>query len=96
MFTPVCGTAQCLRSGGAWADILNGDISAVLVGLVCIHVCVRLQDYPSALRVTVRGEATLKLITDQSHIKMDSQTSMVSEEDGDDDEDGGADLVFIE
>lgn len=56
---------------------------------MCIHVCLRLQDYPTALRVTVRGEATLKLITDQSHIKMDSQTSMVGEEDDGDDEDGG-------
>lgn len=50
-----------------------------------------LQDYPSALRVTVRGEATLKLITDHPHIKMDSQTTMVSDDDDDDD-----DVSFIE
>lgn len=29
----------------------------------------------------MRGEATLKLLTDHPHIKMDSQTSLVSEED---------------
>lgn len=50
-------------------------------------VFVYLQDYANALRVTVRGQATLKLITDVPTIKMDSQTHMVR----DDDDDGGGD-----
>ena len=40
-----------------------------------------LQDYANALRVTVRGQATLKLITDKPAIKMDSQTNIVCDDD---------------
>lgn len=39
-----------------------------------------LQDYSNALRVTVRGQATLKLITDKPTIKMESQIAMVCHE----------------
>lgn len=53
-----------------------------------LHVCVSLQDYSNALRVTVKGQATLKLITDKPTIRMDSQTRMVCYDDyGDDDDD---------
>lgn len=57
--------------------------------LLCKNVLVCLQDYADALRVMVRGHATLKLITDKPTIKMDSQTTMVR--DDDDDDDGGDD-----
>ncbi|CAN9508636.1 unnamed protein product [Ophioblennius macclurei] len=39
-----------------------------------------LEDYANALRVTVRGQATLKLITDKPTLKMDSQTTMFTVE----------------
>lgn len=48
---------------------------------VCVYVC--LQDYFNALRVTVRGQATLKLITDKPTIKMDSQTNVVRDDEDD-------------
>lgn len=53
---------------------------------VCVYLCLCVQDYPGALRVTVRGEATLQLMTDHPHIKMDSQTSIVSDDDDDNDD----------
>lgn len=40
-------------------------------------MCVCMQDYPNALRVTVRGQATLLLITDKPTIKMENQTALV-------------------
>lgn len=49
------------------------------------YVCVFLQDYSNALRVTVRGQATLKLITDKPTIKMNSQTTMVRDDNDIDD-----------
>lgn len=39
-------------------------------------MCV-LQDYSNSLQIKVRGQATLKLITEKPTIKMDSQTNMV-------------------
>ncbi|CAJ1080794.1 integrin alpha-3 [Xyrichtys novacula] len=39
-----------------------------------------LEDYSNALRVTVRGQATLKLITDKPTLRMDSLTNMFSVE----------------
>lgn len=47
----------------------------VLTLHVC--VCVFLQDYPNALRITVRGQATLKLNTDKPTIRMERKTDMV-------------------
>lgn len=44
-----------------------------------------MQDYSNALRVTVRGQATLKLITDKPTLKMDSQSTMVRNEEDEDD-----------
>lgn len=51
-------------------------------------VCVSLQDYSNALRVIVKGQATLKLITDKPTIKMKSLTDEVRDDD-DIDEDIG-------
>lgn len=67
------GTARCVRFT---CPLLNMTNSAKIYVHSRLWNSTMLEDYPSALRVTVRGEATLKLITDQSHIKMDSQTSM--------------------
>lgn len=56
-------------------------------------MCV-LQDYSNSLQIKVRGQATLKLITEKPTIKMDSQTNMVKMFsmtgiiNGDDDDDG--------
>lgn len=36
--------------------------------------CLRLQDYPNAVEVTVHGSATLKLITDKPTIKMEPKS----------------------
>lgn len=41
-----------------------------------LNVCI-LQDYANALRVRVKGQATLKLITDKPTLRMESQTNMV-------------------
>jgi hypothetical protein len=40
-------------------------------------VCVW-QDYKNALRIKVRGQATLKLVTDNPTIKMENETREVS------------------
>lgn len=40
-------------------------------------VCVW-QDYKNALRIKVRGQATLKLVTDNPAIKMENETREVS------------------
>lgn len=42
-----------------------------------LYVHVFLQDYSNALRVTVKGQATLKLIKDKPTIKMQSRTTTV-------------------
>lgn len=55
----------------------------------CVFMCV--QDYANALRVTVRGQATLKLIANVPTIKMDSQTHMVRKEGDGDNDDGDGD-----
>lgn len=55
-----------------------------LLFLLNVCVCVCVQDYANDLRVTVRGHATLKLITSVPTIKMDSQTHRVRD-DGDGD-----------
>lgn len=52
------------------------------------------QDYSNALRVTVRGQATLKLITDKPTLKMDSQTNMVRDSDDDDNSENDNDDDF--
>lgn len=50
------------------------------------------QDYNNALRIKVRGQVTLKLVTDNPTIKMESETRevsalmiMVADDDDDDD-----------
>lgn len=62
---------------------------------VCVCVCVCVQDYPNALRVTVKGAATLMLITDNTGIKMDNQTSLVSDDDGDEEAEDEDDDICI-
>ena len=42
-------------------------------------MCVSLQDYNNALRVVVKGQATLKLITDKPTIKMERKTTEVGD-----------------
>lgn len=51
---------------------------------MCLYVSH--QDYSNALRVTVKGQATLKLITHKTNIRMDSQTSLVCGDDDNDDD----------
>lgn len=54
-------------------------------------LCVSLQDYFNALRVTVRGQATLKLITDKPTIRMEPVPTMVRDDDDNNDEDDNDD-----
>ncbi|XP_068611056.1 integrin alpha-3b [Brachionichthys hirsutus] len=71
------GTARCVTFTCPLLNVTDG---------ATIHVRSRLwngtmlEDYANALRVTVRGQATLKLITDVPTIKMDSQTNMFTVE----------------
>uniref|UniRef100_A0A4W6DNU9 Integrin, alpha 3b n=1 Tax=Lates calcarifer TaxID=8187 RepID=A0A4W6DNU9_LATCA len=66
------GTAKCVKFS---CPLLNMTDSAK------IYVRSRLwNDYSNALRVTVRGHATLKLIKNTSNIKMENQTIMFTVE----------------
>ncbi|CAG04405.1 unnamed protein product, partial [Tetraodon nigroviridis] len=67
------GTARCVSFT---CPLLNMTNSAEIHIYSRLWNSTMLEDYPTALRVTVRGEAKLKLMTEHQHIKMDPQTSM--------------------
>ncbi|XP_061823511.1 integrin alpha-3b [Nerophis lumbriciformis] len=65
------GTANCVTFTCPLSNMTNSSTIYVSARL---WNSTMLEDYPYALWVKVRGEATLKLITDKPTIKMDSQT----------------------
>ncbi|XP_070783240.1 integrin alpha-3b [Enoplosus armatus] len=69
------GTARCVTFT---CPLLNMTDSAKIYVRSRLWNSTMLEDYFNALRVTVRGQATLKLITDKPTIRMDSQTNMFS------------------
>ncbi|XP_068161196.1 integrin alpha-3b [Antennarius striatus] len=71
------GTARCVTFT---CPLLNMTDSAKIYVRSRLWNSTMLEDYANALRVTVRGQATLKLITDLPTIKMDSQTNMFTVE----------------
>ncbi|XP_026206935.1 integrin alpha-3b [Anabas testudineus] len=73
------GTAKCVTFT---CPLLNMTNSAKIYVRSRLWNSTILEDYADALRVMVRGHATLKLITDKPTIKMDSQTTMFTVEIG--------------
>ncbi|XP_072230104.1 integrin alpha-3b [Leuresthes tenuis] len=71
------GTANCVTFT---CPLLNLSNSAEIYVRSRLWNSTMLEDYSNALRVTVKGQATLKLITDKSTIKMKSQTTMFTVE----------------
>ncbi|XP_059181212.1 integrin alpha-3b [Centropristis striata] len=71
------GTARCVTFT---CPLLNMTNSAKIYVRSRLWNSTMLEDYANALRVTVRGHATLKLITDKPTIKMDDQTTMFTVE----------------
>ncbi|KAM4524809.1 integrin alpha-3b isoform 2-T2 [Odontesthes bonariensis] len=71
------GTANCVTFT---CPLLNLSDSAEIYVRARLWNSTMLEDYSNALRVTVKGQATLKLITDKSTIKMTSQTTMFTVE----------------
>ncbi|XP_070845958.1 integrin alpha-3b isoform X1 [Chaetodon trifascialis] len=71
------GTARCVTFT---CPLLNMTNKAEIYVRSRLWNSTMLEDYFNALRVTVRGQATLKLITDKPTIKMDSQTNMFTVE----------------
>ncbi|XP_040885313.1 integrin alpha-3b [Toxotes jaculatrix] len=67
------GTAKCVTFS---CPLINMTNSAKIYVRSRLWNSTMLEDYSNALRVTVKGQATLKLITDKRTIKMDSQTTM--------------------
>ncbi|XP_037546714.1 integrin alpha-3b [Nematolebias whitei] len=65
------GTANCVTFT---CPLLNMSTSAMIYVRSRLWNSTMLEDYSNALRVTVTGQATLKLITDKPTIKMDNQT----------------------
>ncbi|XP_017274060.1 integrin alpha-3b [Kryptolebias marmoratus] len=65
------GTANCVTFT---CPLLNMSTSAKIYVRSRLWNSTMLEDYPNALRVSVTGQATLKLITDKPTIKMDNQT----------------------
>nr|XP_020461843.1 integrin alpha-3 isoform X2 [Monopterus albus] len=66
------GTANCVTFT---CPLLNMTDSAKIYVRSRLWNSTMLEDYTNALRITVKGQATLKLITDKPTIKMDSQTT---------------------
>uniref|UniRef100_A0A3Q1ELN9 Integrin, alpha 3b n=1 Tax=Acanthochromis polyacanthus TaxID=80966 RepID=A0A3Q1ELN9_9TELE len=66
------GTAKCVTFT---CPILNMTNSAEIYVQSRLWNSTMLEDYANALRVIVKGQATLKLITDKPTLKMDSQTT---------------------
>ncbi|KAM3592384.1 uncharacterized protein V6R79_017677 [Siganus canaliculatus] len=71
------GTARCVTFT---CPLLNMTESAEIYVRSRLWNSTMLEDYANALRITVRGQATLKLITDKQTLKMDSQTNMFTVE----------------
>ncbi|KAI3365602.1 hypothetical protein L3Q82_010686 [Scortum barcoo] len=71
------GTARCVTFT---CPLLNMTDSAKIYVRSRLWNGTMLEDYFNALRVTVRGRATLKLITDKSSIRMDPQPTMFTVE----------------
>ncbi|XP_030610282.1 integrin alpha-3b [Archocentrus centrarchus] len=65
------GTAKCVTFS---CPLLNMSNTATIYVRSRLWNGTMLEDYSNADRVTVKGQATLKLISAQSKIKMDSQT----------------------
>ncbi|XP_029954152.1 integrin alpha-3b [Salarias fasciatus] len=66
------GTARCVTFT---CPLLNMSNSAKVHVRSRLWNSTMLEDYANALRVQVKGQATLKLITDEQNIKLDSQTT---------------------
>ncbi|XP_069012001.1 integrin alpha-3b isoform X1 [Embiotoca jacksoni] len=66
------GTAKCVTFT---CPLLNMTDTAKISVRSRLWNSTMLEDYANALRITVKGQATLKLITDKPAIKMDSQTT---------------------
>ncbi|KAM3859578.1 integrin alpha-3b [Diretmus argenteus] len=64
-------TARCVTFT---CPLLNMTTSAKIIVRSRVWNSTMLEDYSNALRVKVKGQATLKLITDKPTIKMDSET----------------------
>nr|CBN81252.1 Integrin alpha-3 [Dicentrarchus labrax] len=71
------GTARCVTFT---CPLLNMTDSAEIYVRSRLWNSTMLEDYANALRITVRGQATLKLIADKPSIRMDSQTNMFTVE----------------
>uniref|UniRef100_A0A4W6DHH9 Integrin, alpha 3b n=1 Tax=Lates calcarifer TaxID=8187 RepID=A0A4W6DHH9_LATCA len=71
------GTAKCVKFS---CPLLNMTDSAKIYVRSRLWNSTMLEDYSNALRVTVRGHATLKLIKNTSNIKMENQTIMFTVE----------------
>ncbi|KAM6964612.1 integrin alpha-3b isoform 2-T2 [Tautogolabrus adspersus] len=71
------GTARCVTFT---CPLLNMTDSAKIYVRSRLWNSTMLEDYPNALRVTVKGQATLKLITEKPTLRMDSQTNQFSVE----------------
>ncbi|XP_032358038.1 integrin alpha-3b [Etheostoma spectabile] len=71
------GTARCVTFT---CPLVNVTESAKIYVRSRLWNSTMLEDYSNALRITVRGQATLKLIKNKSNIKMDSQTNMFTVE----------------
>ncbi|XP_062298399.1 integrin alpha-3b [Scomber scombrus] len=69
------GTARCVTFS---CPLLNMTDSAKIYVQSRLWNSTMLEDYNNAQQIVVRGEATLKLITDKLNIKMDSQTTTFS------------------
>eukprot|EP00064_Thunnus_orientalis_P006862 superscaffoldBa00000734_g6881 len=67
------GTARCVTFT---CPLLNMTDSAKIYVRSRLWNSTMLEDYPNAQRIMVKGQATLKLITNRPTIKMDSQTNM--------------------
>ncbi|XP_047464727.1 integrin alpha-3b isoform X2 [Mugil cephalus] len=65
------GTARCVKFT---CPLLNMSDSATIHVRSRLWNSTMLEDYSNALTVTVKGQATLKLITDKPTLKMESQT----------------------
>ncbi|KAM4624015.1 integrin alpha-3b [Polymixia lowei] len=65
------GTARCVTFT---CPLLNMNNSATIIVRSRVWNSTMLEDYSNALRIMVKGQATLKLITDKPAIKMDSET----------------------
>ncbi|XP_042363978.1 integrin alpha-3b [Plectropomus leopardus] len=71
------GTARCVTFT---CPLLNMTSSAKIYVRSRLWNSTMLEDYPNALRITVKGQATLKLIKEKSTIKMDEQLNMFTVE----------------